>query len=196
MAISAKQVKELREATGLPMMECKRALEEADGDAVKATEILRKRGLKVADKKAHREAREGVIASYVHHNGKIAVLLELMCETDFVARNDQFKAFGKDLCMHIAWARPDCVRREELDPALVEKEKEIVSEQLKKVPEAKREKAIEGKLAKGLYAQRVLLDQPFCKDDSKTVGEALRDLVSKLREKIAIGKFCRMELGA
>ena len=196
MAISAKQVKELRDATGLPMMECKRALAEADGDAGKATEILRKRGLKVADKKAHREAKEGVIASYVHHNRKIAVLLELMCETDFVARNDQFKAFGKDLCMHIAWARPDCVRREELDPALVEKEKEIVSEQLKKVPEAKREKAIEGKLAKGLFAQRVLLDQPFCKDDSKTVGEALRDLVSKLREKIAIGRFCRMELGA
>jgi elongation factor Ts len=196
MAISAKQVKGLRDATGLPMMECKRALEEADGDAVKATEILRKRGLKVADKKAHREVKEGVIASYVHHNNRIAVLIELMCETDFVARNDQFKAFGKDLCMHIAWARPDCVRREELDPALVEKEKEIVGEQLKKVPEAKREKAIEGKLAKGLYAQRVLLDQPFCKDDSKTVGEALRDLVSKLRENITIGRFCRMELGA
>ena len=196
MAITAKQVKQLRDSTGLPIMECKRALAEANGDPQKATDILRKRGLKVADKRAHREVREGILASYVHHNGKIAVLCELMCETDFVARNEQYKAFGKDLCMHIAWARPDCVRREELDPALVEKEKEIVAEQLKKVPEAKREKAIEGKLAKGLYAQRVLLDQPFAKDDSKTVGEALLDLIAKLRENISIGKFRRLELGA
>ena len=196
MAITAKQVKELRDSTGLPMMECKRALAEAEGDPEKATDILRKRGLKVADRKAHREVKEGIIASYVHHNGKIAVLCELMCETDFVARNEQFKSFGKDLCMHIAWAKPDCVRRDGLDPALVAKEREIAAEQLKKVPEAKREKAIEGKLAKGLYAQRVLLDQRFCKDESKTVGEALRDLVAKLRENIAIGKFRRLELGA
>ncbi len=196
MAVTAKQVKQLRDSTGLPIMECKRALAEANGDPKKATEILRKRGLKVADKRAHREVKEGILASYVHHNGKIAVLCELMCETDFVARNEQFKAFGKDLCMHIAWARPDCLRREELDAALVEKEKEIVAEQLKKVPEAKRERAIEGKLAKGLYAQRVLLDQSFAKDDSKTVGEALRDLIAKLRENITVGKFCRMELGA
>ncbi len=196
MAISAKQVKELRDATGLPMMECKRSLEEAGGDQAKATEILRKRGLKVADRKAHREVKEGIIASYVHHNGKIAVLVELMCETDFVARNEHFKGFGKDLCMHIAWARPECVRREELDPALVEKERDIAAEQLKKVPEAKRAKAVEGKLVKGLFAQRVLLDQRFCKDDSKTVDEALRDLIAKLRENMTIGRFRRLELGA
>ena len=195
MAITAKQVKELRDATGLPMMECKRALEEAKGDAEKAKEVLRKRGLKVAERRAHRTTAEGVIASYVHHNNRIAVMVEVNCETDFVARNDEFQTFAKDLCMHVAWADPDCVRREELPPELVKKEREIVAEVLGKVPEAMREKAIEGKLAKTLYAERVLLDQPFCKDDSKTVGGVLKDLIAKIRENITIRRFCRFELG-
>jgi len=195
MPVDARQVKALRDETGLPMMECKRALEGAGGDPEKAKENLRKSGLKVADRKAGRETREGIIASYVHHNGRIAVLVELNCETDFVARNAEFKAFARDVCMHIAWARPDCVSREQLDPALVAKEKEIVAATLTKVPEAKRDKAAEGKLAKTLYAQRVLLDQPFTKDETRTVGEALKDLVAKLRENATIRRFVRMELG-
>jgi elongation factor Ts len=195
MAISAQQVKELRENTGLPMMECKKALVETDGDAEKAVEILRKRGLKVADKKSSRETREGVIGNYVHHDGKLAVLVEINCETDFVARNDDFKAFVKDVCMHIAWANPDCVKREQLDAGLVAKEKEIAAESLKKVPEDMREKAVEGKLEKTLYAQRVLLDQIFCKDDTKTVGQALLDLIAKLRENITIRRFSRLKVG-
>ncbi len=197
MAITAQQVKELRQNTGLPMMECKKALQEADGDAEKAKEILRKRGLKVADRKAHRETKEGVVGSYVHHDGKTAVLCEVNSETDFVARNDEFREFVKLLCMHIAFADPDCVRREELDPELVAKERAIAEEQLKKVPEDKREKAVEGKLAKSVYAERVLLDQQFAnpKYEGKTVDEALRDLVAKLRENITINRFCRIKIG-
>ena len=197
MAISAQQVKELRQSTGLPMMECKKALQESKGDPEKAKEILRKRGLKVADKKAHRETKEGLIGSYVHHDGKTAVLCEVNCETDFVARNDEFREFVKLLCMHIAFADPDCVRREELDPELVAKEKALASEQLKKVPEDKRERAIEGKLAKTLYAQKVLMDQEFAHPtyEGKTVDAALRDLVAKLRENITVGRFCRMRIG-
>ena len=195
MAVSAQQVKDLRETTGLPMMECKRALEETGGDAEKAIEVLRKRGLKVADKKASRETREGVIGSYLHHNSKVAVLAEVSCETDFVARNEDFKAFVKDLCMHIAWAKPMCVKREELDPALVAKEREIAAESLKNVPEAKRDRAVDGKLEKTLYAQKVLLDQVFCKDETKTVGTVLKDLIAKLRENIVVRRFVRFELG-
>lgn len=197
MAIDAKQVKELRDNTGLPMMECKRALEKAKGDQAKAKEILRKSGLKVADRKAHRETREGLVGSYIHHDGKLGVLCEVDSETDFVARNDEFKEYVRLLCMHIAFADPTCVLREELDPALVAKEKEIAAESLKKVPEAKREKAIEGKLAKTLYADKVLLDQPFAnpKFEGKTVGETLKDLIAKLRENITIRRFHRMKIG-
>jgi len=195
MAISAQQVKELRDSTGLPMMECKKALVETDGDAEKAVEILRKRGLKVADKKASRETREGVIGTYVHHDNKLAVMVEVNCETDFVARGDDFKQFVKDVCMHIAWANPLCVTRDQLDPELVAKEKEIVAATLTKVPEDKREKAAEGKLAKTLYAQKVLLDQAFSKDDSKTVEQVLKELIGKIRENITIRRFARMKVG-
>jgi elongation factor Ts len=195
MAVTAQQVKELRDSTGLPMMECKRALEETGGNAEKAVEVLRKRGLKVADKKSSRETREGIIGSYMHHNDKIGVLLEVNCESDFVARNEDFRAFVKEVCMHIAAMKPACVRREELDPELVAKEKAIAGESLKKVPEAKREKAVEGKLAKTLYAQKVLLDQPYSRDDSKTVDQVLKDLISKLRENVVIRRFVRYELG-
>ncbi len=197
MAISAQQVKELRQNTGLPMMECKKALQEADGDAEKAKEILRKRGLKVADKKAHRETKEGLVGSYIHHDGKTAVLCEVNCETDFVARGDDFQEFVKILCMHIAFADPDCVQRDQLDPELVAKEKALAAEQLQKVPEEKRERAIEGKLAKGLYAKRVLMDQEIQHPtyEGKTVDTALRDLVAKLRENITINRFCRIKIG-
>jgi len=194
MAISAQQVKELRQSTGLPMMECKKALTEADGNAEKAKEILRKRGLKVADKKAHRETKEGL---YIHHDGKTAVLCEVNCETDFVARGDDFQEFVKILCMHIAFADPVCVKREGLDPELVAKEKAMAEEELKKVPEDKRALAVEGKLAKGLYAKKVLLDQEIQHPtyEGKTVDGALRDLVAKLRENITINRFCRMKIG-
>ena len=130
------------------MMECKKALTEADGDAEKEKEILRKRGLKVADKKAHRETKEGLVGSYIHHDGKTAVLCEVNCETDFVARGDDFQEFVKILCMHIAFADPVCVKREGLDPELVAKEKAMAEEELKKVPEDKRAMAVEGKRAR------------------------------------------------
>ncbi len=197
MAISAQQVKELRQNTGLPMMECKKALLEADGDVEKAKEVLRKRGLKVADKKAHRETKEGLVGNYIHHDGKTAVLCEVNCETDFVALGEDFQEFLKILCMHIAFADPDCVRRDQLDPELVAKEKALASEELQKVPEDKRERAIEGKLAKSVYAKRVLLDQEIKHPDyeGKTVDIALRDLVAKLGENITISRFCRMKVG-
>jgi elongation factor Ts len=179
------------------MMDCKKALVEADGDMEKATAILRKRGLKVADKKAHRATTEGLIGNYIHHDGKTAVLCEVNCETDFVARGEDFQEFLKILCMHIAFADPECVRRDQLDPELVAKERALAEEQLQKVPEDKRERAIEGKLAKSVYAKRVLLDQEIQhpKYEGKTVDIALRDLVSKLRENITISRFCRMKVG-
>jgi elongation factor Ts len=195
MAVGAKEVKALREATGLPMMECKRALEESGGDFDGAKEIMRKRGLKVAEKKAGRETREGFIGSYVHHDGKIGVLVEIVCETDFVARNEEFRQFAKEVCMHIACYRPACVAREELDPELVAKEREVVMASLGRIPEAKRAQAAEGTLAKTLYAQKVLLDQPFARDETRTVGEVLKDLIARIRENMVIRRFVRMELG-
>lgn len=195
MAITAQQVKELRDRTGLPMMECKRALESSGGDIDGAKDILRKRGLKVAEKKSGRETAQGVVAGYIHHNDRVGVMVEVNCETDFVARNEDFRGFVKDLCLHIAFAGPLCLRREELPPELVERERDIVGEQLKKVPEQKRAQAIEGRLRKTFYAAKVLLDQPFVKDDSRTVEAVLKELIAKLRENVVIRRFRRFELG-
>ncbi len=195
MAISAKEVKALRDETGLGMMDCKKALVEADGDKEKAKGLLRKMGLKVAEMRAGRSAKDGTIGTYVHFNGKLGVMVEVNCETDFVARSDNFKDFVQDVAMHIASAVPTCVSREDLDQAVVEKEKAILVEEVANIPEASREKALEGKLVKGFYAQHVLLDQPFVKDDSKTVGEVLNELVAKCGEKCQVTRFSRMQLG-
>ncbi len=189
MAVDMEQLKDLRESTGLPIVECKKALDESGGDMEQAKVLLRKRGVKVAEKRAHREVREGVIGAYVHHDGKKGAMVEVNCETDFVARNQLFQDFVRDLCMHVAWADPACVRREELDgsPNLLEE----VRAGLAGTPAAEDEEEVR-KIA---CAKHVLLDQPYLRDDSKTVGDELNELIGKLRENITIGRFSRLELG-
>ena len=194
--IAAKEVKELREETGLPMMECKKALVEAEGDREKAKVILRKRGMAVVEEKAAHEAREGLIGGYIHFNGRVGVIVEVNCQTDFVARSEEFKAFVRDLSMHIAHENPLCLDSSGLDAETVEREKGIIAEQLKNVPEKARERAVQGKLRKEFFSRVCLLEQPFVKDNSKPIKRLLQELTSRAGEKIAIRRFVRYELGA
>jgi elongation factor Ts len=196
MAISAETVMKLREKTGQGMMECKRALEEAGGDTEKAVEVLRKKGLATADKKAGRTTAQGRIHSYIHHNGKVGVMVEVACETDFVAKNEQFQTFLNDLCMHVCAAVPVplAVRREEVPAALVDKEREFARGQITNKPANILEKIVEGKINKW-YADHVLLEQPFVKDHEQTVKDVLTALVAKIGENIVIKRFVRYELG-
>ena len=195
MAVSAEEVKKLRQRTGLGMMECKRALEESAGNADKAVEILRKKGLATAEKKAGRIAAQGRIHAYVHHNGKVGVLVEVNCETDFVAKTDQFLAFLNDLCLHVCAANPMAVRRDEVPAEIVESEKSIARAQVTgKKPDQVIEKIVEGKLAKW-YADRVLLEQPFVKDPDHTIQDILTSLIAKTGENIVIRRFARFEVG-
>ena len=195
MAVSAEAVKNLRQRTGLGMMECKRALEESAGDADKAVEILRKKGLATAEKKAGRSAAQGRIHAYIHHNGKVGVLVEVNCETDFVAKNEKFQAFLNDLCLHVCAASPTAVRREEIPSATVESEKAIARAQVAgKKPDNVIEKIVEGKLAKW-YADHVLLEQPFVKDPDRTVQDVLTGLIAQTGENIVIRRFARFEVG-
>jgi len=195
MAISAEQVRQLRERTGQSMMECKRALQESGGDAERAVEILRKKGLATAEKKAGRATAQGRIESYIHHNGRVGVLVEVNCETDFVAKNEHFLTFLADLCLHICAVSPMAVRREEIPAALVEREKRIAREQVTgKKPENIIEKIVEGKLAKW-YADHVLLEQPFVKDQDRSVKDILTELIQKTGENIVIRRFARFEVG-
>jgi elongation factor Ts len=196
MAISAEEVRKLREKTGQGMMECKKALEESGGDVEKAVDILRKKGLATAEKKSVRTAAQGRVHSYVHHNGKVGVLVEVNCETDFVAKNEQFQAFLSDICLHICALSPMAVRREEIPADLVEKEKTLAREQIVgKKPDNIVEKIIEGKLDKW-FADRVLLEQPFVKEQERTVQNILTDLIAKIGENIVIRRFARFEIGA
>jgi elongation factor Ts len=194
--VNANQVKELREKTGAGMMDCKKALSEAGGDFAKAEEVLRKKGLAAAAKKSSRAATEGAVASYIHMGGKIGVLVEVNCETDFVARTDGFQALVKDIAMQIAAAAPQYVRREEVPAELVQKELEIAKAQMReqKKPEAILEKIAQGKLEK-FYEQVCLLDQPFVKEDKKKMSEVLTDAVAKIGENIQIRRFARFVLG-
>jgi len=195
MAIRAEEVRQLRERTGQSMMECKRALEESGGDAERAVEILRTKGLATAEKKAGRATAQGRIASYIHHNGRVGVLVEVNCETDFVAKNEHFLTFLADLCLHICAVSPMTVRREEIPAALVEREKRIAREQVTgKKPENIIEKIVEGKLAKW-YADHVLLEQPFVKDQDRSVKDILTELIQKTGENIVIRRFARFEVG-
>jgi len=198
MAIDANLVKELRDETNLPMMTCKAALAKAGGDKEKAKELLRKQGMETAAKKSGRATKEGAVGAYVHFNGRVGVMVELGCESDFVARNDEFKNLLKELTMHIAFADPVAVGREQVSPAVVEKEKEIyraqVAEGGKGKPPEIIEKIVTGKLEK-FYAEKCLLDQPFYKDDKLKVGELLQQTVAKLGENIVVRRFCRMEVG-
>jgi elongation factor Ts len=194
--VSANMVKELREKTGAGMMDCKKALAEAGGDFAKAEEVLRKKGLAAAAKKSSRAATEGQVASYIHMGGKIGVLVEVNCETDFVARTDGFQALVKDIAMQIAAASPTWVRREEVPADVVAKELEIAKAQMRdqKKPEAILEKIAQGKLEK-FYEQFCLLDQPFVKEDKKKISEVLTDAVAKIGENIQIRRFARFVLG-
>jgi elongation factor Ts len=195
MAIRAEEVRQLRERTGQSMMECKRALQESGGDAERAVEILRTKGLATAEKKAGRATAQGRIESYIHHNGRVGVLVEVNCETDFVAKNEHFLTFLADLCLHICAVSPMTVRREEIPAALVEREKRIAREQVTgKKPENVIEKIVEGKLAKW-YADHVLLEQPFVKDQDRSVKDILTELIQKTGENIVIRRFARFEVG-
>ena|SRR3989338_6119973 len=194
MTISADLVKKLREKTNAPMMDCKKALEESNGDMETAIDILRKKGQIVALKKAGRCAKEGAIGSYIHLNSKIGVLLEVNCETDFVARNDDFKQFIKDVSMQIAATSPSYVSREEVPAHILEKEKSILKEGVKNKPENVVEKIIQGKLEK-FYSEVCLLDQPFVKNDKITIKEYLSELIGKIGENILIRRFVRFHVG-
>ena len=193
--ITAKMVNDLRQATGAGLMKCKQALVDANGNVEEATTILRKQGEASAAKKADRDAKDGVIESYIHLGGKVGVLIEVNCETDFVARNDDFKAFVKDLCLHIAAANPTAVNREEVPAELVEKEREIAASQAEGKPPMAVQKIVEGKLEK-FYAQSVLLDQPFVKNPDVTVRELVTSTIQKTGENIQIRRFTRYQLGA
>ncbi|MGH7373158.1 MAG: translation elongation factor Ts [Candidatus Rokuibacteriota bacterium] len=198
MAASAEQVKELRDRTGAGVMDCKAALEAAKGDMQGAVEHLRKKGLADAAKKAHREAKDGVVASYIHPGGKIGVLVEINCETDFVARTDDFQQLVKDVAMQVAAANPSFVSREEVPGAVVEKEREIYREQMadQKKPPQVIDKIIEGKLEK-FYAESCLMEQPFIRDASGKTR--LKDMVdqatAKMGERIVVKRFARFQVG-
>lgn len=196
MEISAQMVKELRERTGAGMMDCKAALAEANGDMEKAIEILRKKGLAKAARKAGRETKEGLIISYVHHNGKIGVLLELNCETDFVARTDEFKELGNKIAMHIAAMAPRWVKREDVPADVIEKEKEIYREQLKDSgkPAQVIEKIIEGKL-ESFYQDNCLLEQKYALDQTITIKDMIQQAIAKIGENIQVSRFVRMQVG-
>jgi len=192
--IPAESVKKLRERTGLGMMDCKKALEEADGDQAKAEEVLRKQGLKAAELRTGRSAKEGRVGHYIHLNSRIGVLVELNCETDFVAKNSQFEQLLKDLCMQVAATRPIYVAPENVPSETLQKEKEILSAQVKGKPPAIVEKIVEGKL-KDYYKQVCLLDQPFIKDPSRTVRDRVAEVNAKLGENIVVRRFIRFEVG-
>jgi len=195
-SINAKDVAELRRRTGAGMMDCKKALTETGGDFDKATEWLRAHGAARADKRAERTAKQGLVESYVHHSGKLGVLLELNCETDFVARTDDFKQLARDVAMHIAASAPLAVSAEDLPADVIERERRIYTEQVAQEgkPEAIRAKIVEGKLKK-FYSEAVLLDQPYVKDDTRTVGDVVKELSGKTGEKVVVRRFVRYQLG-
>jgi len=192
--ISAKTVMALREKTNAAMMECKAALKEADGDLEKAEVILRKKGTIKAEKKADRQTKEGIIASYIHMAGRIGVLIEVNCETDFVARNEIFQSFVKDISLHIAAANPKFLAREEISEALIAKERDIAADQVKGKPEAIAEKIIQGKIDK-IFSEQCLLEQAFIKNPDQTIGDYVKSKISELGENLVVRRFVRFAVG-
>jgi len=192
----AATVKKLRDMTNCGIMDCKRALKESENNIEKAVEVLRKKGIAKAGAKAARSTDQGRIETYVHLGAKLGVMLELKCETDFVARNEEFIALARDLCMHIAAMKPIAVSKENVPEELLEKEKEIYreSDEIKSKPENIREKIITGRLNK-FYKDNVLLEQPFVKEEKTAVGEYVKQAIGKFGENITIGRFVRFELG-
>jgi elongation factor Ts len=196
MEITAELVKELRQRTGIGMMECKQALQESGGDTEKAIEILRKKGYARAKDKMSRETSEGLIASYIHANGKIGVLIEVNCESDFVAQNEEFKELVKNIAMQIAAASPKYISSQEISAEEIEREKEIIRAQLKdtKKPPEILERIVQGKLSK-FYEEVCLIDQPYIKDDKITIKQLVASAIAKIGENIKIKRFARFELG-
>ncbi len=198
--VTSGMIKELREMTGAGLMDCKKALKETDGDLEKATEFLRKKGLASAAKKAGRIASEGAVVSYIHPNNRVGVLLEVNCETDFVAKTDAFKQFCQDVAMQIAAMNPDAVRREEMDTTAVEKERAVLREKAlaEGKPEKIVDKIVEGQIAK-FFSERVLLEQVFVKNTAenskRTVEQLTQELIAKLGENVQVRRFVRYELG-
>ncbi|MGN0884181.1 MAG: translation elongation factor Ts [Candidatus Spyradosoma sp.] len=193
--IDAKTVNELRSRTGAGLMDCKKALVETNGDMDAAAEILRKKGVATRDKKAGRTASQGTIASYIHMGGKIGVLVEINCESDFVAKNELFQGFARDVAMHIAAAAPRFLKREEVPAEEIAKETEIVKAQCEGKPAQAIEKIVAGKLEK-FYSEICLLDQPFVKDDKKTINDLITEQITKTGENIVISRFSRFQIGA
>ncbi|OXM84699.1 translation elongation factor Ts [Paenibacillus rigui] len=196
MAVNAASVKELRERTGAGMLDCKKALEEANGDLTKAADILREKGLSAAANKAGRIATEGVVESYIHAGGRIGVLVEVNCETDFVGKTDQFREFVRDVAMQIAAASPLYVRREEVPQEALDKEREILTAQAlnEGKPANIVQKMVEGRLGK-YYEEYCLMEQPFVKDPDKTISQLVNEKVATIGENITIRRFARFELG-
>src|SRR5690242_2167327 len=193
-AIDPKTVKQLREKTNAGMMDCKRALEEAGGDMAKAETILRTKGIASASKKASRMTKEGIVASYIHLQGKVGVLVEVNCETDFVAKNDVFRDLVKDITLHIAAAHPLYVSRDQVPPAAVEKERDIYREQVKGKPQNVVEKIVDGKLDK-YYASVCLMDQAFIKNPDQTIKDLISSKIAELGENVVIKRFTRYVVG-
>ncbi|HNQ35046.1 MAG TPA: translation elongation factor Ts [bacterium] len=194
MAIDAKMIKDLREETGFGVMDCKRALEEAKGDLNKARALLKQRGDEIVATKSGRVAREGIIASYVHTGGKIGVLVEINCETDFVARNEIFQAFARDICLQVTASNPTYLSRTEVPAAVIEEQKQMVATLSEGKPAAILEKIQAGKLEE-FFKSCVLLDQPFVKEPELSIQAYLDQTLARLGEKIAIRRFIRWELG-
>ena len=192
--ITAKLVQTLREKTNAGMMECKAALKEADGDLEKAETILRKKGITKAEKKADRQTKEGIVASYIHMAGRIGVLIEVNCETDFVAKNENFQAFVRDVSLHIAASSPKYIQREDVPEALIAKEREIAAEQVKGKPAEIAEKIVGGKIDK-IFAEQCLLDQAFIKNPDLTVRDLVKSKIAELGENLVIRRFVRYAVG-
>ncbi|HEX7879306.1 MAG TPA: translation elongation factor Ts [Candidatus Eisenbacteria bacterium] len=196
MTITANQVSELRARTGAGMMDCKKALSETGGDIDAAIEHLRKTGIAKAEKKSDREASEGLVHSYIHPGGRVGVLIQVNCETDFVAKTEDFQSLVRDLAMQVAATSPRGVRREDIDETIVAKEREVFAAQMadQKKPAEVMERIISGKIDK-FYAETVLLEMPFIKDDSKTVDTLVKEISGKLGENIVVRRFARFALG-
>ena len=198
--ISMSAVKDLREKTGAGMVDCKNALVEADGDVEKAVELLRKKGMATADKKSGRVTAEGAVGSYIHMGGKVGVMVEINCESDFVSRGEEFQQLVKDVAMHIAASDPKYLRREEVPADVLDKEREILRDQLKNdtknanKPADVIDKIIEGRVNK-YYEENVLLDQAFVKDPSKTIGELVSEKIASIKENITVRRYTRYKMG-
>jgi len=196
MKVPLDRVRELRTATLAGIVDCKKALEETGGDVEKAKVLLRKKGIKIAEKKSLEATREGLIASYIHHNGRIGVLVEIGCQSDFVARNSEFQDLARDVAMHIAAACPRWISPEEVSDEACKQEKEILIEEAKREgkPDAIVEKMVEGRIRK-FYGQHCLLEQPYVKDESKRVRDYIQEVIARLGENITVERFVRFELG-